>query len=136
MIGKNLMYTLELMGGLKVLLCGDLQQRPPVCDTALYQRELSNQSERKILASAIYAEMTRSPIILKKVMRQQDPDFLRLLQNCASGTLNIEDWRLLQTRNPDRLPNFSEEFGEALRLYQDRKSVQQFNTDKKRTIND
>jgi hypothetical protein len=53
MIGKNLIYALdtrlkqatgkqELMGGLKVLFCGDLQQLPPVCDTVLYQKDYAN----------------------------------------------------------------------------------------------
>jgi hypothetical protein len=42
-------------------------------------------------------------------MRQQDPSFLKLLQNRASGTLSQEDWRLLQTRNPDRIQNFNED---------------------------
>jgi hypothetical protein len=54
--------------------------------------------------------MTRSPIILDEVMRQEDERLVKLLSNCASGKLTKEDWKLLQSRNPDRVPGFENDF--------------------------
>jgi hypothetical protein len=96
------------MGGLTVLFCGDPQQLPPVGDTVLYQPASANDSTLKVRASCIYDTRTRSP-------------------NCASGKLTKEDWKLLQTRNPDRVANFETEFKDAVRLFQDKESVKRYN---------
>jgi hypothetical protein len=123
------------MGGLTVLFCGDPQQLPPVGDTVLYQAASANDSTLKVRASYIYDTMTRSPIILDEVMRQDDPRLLQILSNCASGKLTKEDWKLLQTRNPDRVPNFETEFKDAVRLFQDKESVKRYNSVKISSLN-
>jgi hypothetical protein len=145
MIGKNMMGKLDIrlrqatgkqsmLGGLCVLFCGDPQQLPPVGDTVLYQRSSETDSALKLRGSCIYDVMTKSPIILDEIMRQEDPRLMELLKNCASGKLSVQDWRLLQTRNPDRVPNWESEFKDAVRLYQDKESVRKFNFEKIATL--
>jgi ATP-dependent exoDNAse (exonuclease V) alpha subunit len=141
MIGKNLMGKLDirlrqatgkesLMGGLNILFCRDPQQLPPVGDTVLYQPASGNDSSLKMRGSCIYDVMTRSPIILDEVMRQADEILVKLLSNCASGKLTKEDWKLLQSRNPDRVPGVENDFKDAVRLFQDKDSVCKYNSAK------
>jgi ATP-dependent DNA helicase PIF1 len=132
MIGKNLLVSLdrrlrqatgkeEVMGGVNVVFSGDLQQLPPVCDTALYVKPSVENSNK------LYAD--ENSCILKDVMRIEDERLRSLLHRCAIGELTVEDWRLLQqTRAPDKVRG--EEFDSALRLYPDRESVKNFNTEK------
>lgn len=93
----------EPFGGVQLLLIGDLYQLPPVVKGSeadilreFYPSPWFYESHALREAGFVYIE-------LDKIYRQQDADFIRLLNNLRNNTLTHDDIELLNehVRNPD-----------------------------------
>lgn len=97
MVNPNLLDAVELclrrtkknnkpFGGVQILLIGDLFQLPPVVpeDEHRALRQLGYRTDFFFSAKGI-ADCPLVPIFLKRVFRQADPDFIRLLNNLREG---------------------------------------------------
>jgi ATP-dependent DNA helicase PIF1 len=123
-------------GNKSVLLIGDPGQLQPVCGSVLY-----NHPPKSLLAThglQCYQQF-KYAIRLQVSQRQQNNDndlnqeyFIQLLARLRDGMLDDEqtyhDWKFLLKNEitPSNLP----EFQEAIRLFPDNHSCNQFNTDK------
>lgn len=91
----------QAFGGVQLLLIGDLYQLPPVVKGSeaetlkeFYKTPWFYESRALQQAGFVYIE-------LDKIYRQQDADFIRLLNNLRNNALTQEDIDLLNTRVQD-----------------------------------
>lgn len=80
------------MGGLQLLFFGDFLQLPPIQS---FDANLENNSREGGLIdfcfkSSIWKELQLCPIILSKPFRQQDPEFIEILQDLRIGRLTAK----------------------------------------------
>lgn len=75
-------------GGLQIVFCGDLHQLPPVieAETAAALRSQYGREDPLFFDAKVFRQLTFSFFELRRIFRQQDPEFLRALQNIADGT--------------------------------------------------
>ncbi|MFN8278578.1 MAG: AAA family ATPase [Chitinophagales bacterium] len=88
----------EPMGGVQVMLIGDMYQLPPVVkpnDWAIMQRYYTSPY---FFDSLVWKELNAVEIELKKVFRQTDSRFVSLLNNIRNQELNEDDFELLRAR--------------------------------------
>lgn len=96
-IRKNEQY----FGGIQIILCGDFLQLPPV----------EKRSKDKVFCfeSQAWKGLAFS-IELKKVFRQQDSNFVNILNEIRSGTLSDKSLQTLEKCLTNKLPSSQEEF--------------------------
>ncbi|MFT6332174.1 MAG: ATP-dependent DNA helicase PIF1 [Lentimonas sp.] len=80
-------------GGLQLILFGDFLQLPPVNRSG----ELKNNYQFSFESDAWQA-LNPSSIMLKKVFRQQDEGFVKLLNNIRFGKIDMDDISVLESR--------------------------------------
>ncbi|XP_034255201.1 uncharacterized protein LOC117653547 isoform X2 [Thrips palmi] len=98
----------EPFGGLFVFMFGDINQLPPVMDSAPYS---DNQSSMERIGGKALYDSIHKVFILNNIHRQRDRAFQTILNNIASGNVTIEDYQMLQTRFEDCVyANSKEEF--------------------------
>ena len=101
--GNNLAF-----GGIRVIAVGDMFQLPPV---KIGEFEKINGAERYIdfcFNASAWQELDFKVILLDKVYRQDDKNFIETLNNIRLGNCSDKDENLLRTRNfPDNyeIPN-------------------------------
>jgi hypothetical protein len=97
-------------GGLQLLLCGDLNQLPPVIAEAEIPYVNRCYPSGYFFESRALKQAGYIPIELNTVYRQDDPAFLSILNEIRSGFLSSENAALLNTRHNFKL---SEQPGEG-----------------------
>jgi ATP-dependent DNA helicase PIF1 len=84
-------YSKLPFGGLQVILVGDMYQLPPV-----------NKSEERdhhfVFEAAVWRTTIQDSVILRTVHRQNDPVFLKILDEARAGRLSEESIAILETR--------------------------------------
>ncbi|KAK3909624.1 ATP-dependent DNA helicase RRM3 [Frankliniella fusca] len=88
----------EPFGGLFVFMFGDINELPPVMDSAPYS---DNQSSMERIGGKALYDNIQKVFILNNIHRQRDRAFQTFLNNIASGNVTIEDYQMLQTRFED-----------------------------------
>jgi len=81
---------LRPFGGMQIILCGDFFQLPPVAQ--------DNQVSKFIFDSEIWQAMKFRICYLQEQHRQDDPDFLNILNQIRSGQVNQSGLQLLNSR--------------------------------------
>ncbi|KAE8746719.1 hypothetical protein FOCC_FOCC006582 [Frankliniella occidentalis] len=84
----------EPFGGLVAYLLGDVAQLPPVIDAPLYGNPKDSYGLQGKALVASFEEV----FFLVKCFRQEDTDFLNILDRISSGSSTEEDFKLLSTR--------------------------------------
>lgn len=81
-------------GGVKVILCGDPMQLPPVVGK---ERNLINERWRGVyfFDAPVFQEFTMKTITLQKIWRQSDSDFIDILNRLREGRPTANDLRKL-----------------------------------------
>lgn len=92
---RRLRGSVEPFGGVQLLLIGDLQQLAPVVRNADQELLQDNYSTPYFFGSKALGGLNYVTIGLKQVFRQQDPEFIRLLNNVRSNALTASDRRTL-----------------------------------------
>ncbi|KAK3926418.1 ATP-dependent DNA helicase [Frankliniella fusca] len=117
----------EDFGGLNCYFFGDVKQLSPVADSAAYST--NQKSLHTIRGKQLYDTMDAA-FILKKIHRQNDLEFLEVLNNISMGQVSMKDYNLLSTRFTNALScEELKEFRNALHLYPTVNQVHQFNKD-------
>ena len=81
------------MGGLQVIFVGDFYQLPPVNkDTS------PGTTTSFVFESALWKQIMPQTVYLKKVVRQRDPTFHKILDEARHGILSKESLKTLATR--------------------------------------
>jgi len=80
-------------GGLQLILFGDFLQLPPVNR----DRQLA-EDYQFCFQSKAWAELNPKPLLLKTVFRQEDNDFVELLNNIRFGKINEDNIATLKSR--------------------------------------
>jgi len=88
-IGKRMRRSSKPFGGLQVLLVGDFCQLPPVVKEGTMS--FAFQSER-------WPTLIQKTVELKKIHRQKDPIFHKILDEARKGTISAESEALIKTR--------------------------------------
>lgn len=101
-------------GGARVVAVGDFAQLPPV-------NPLGHQKEWAFLDMA-WSRSGFNPVVLKTVMRSDDPDYIRMLNFIREGVVNEEVAAYLNAKTD---PDFSDP--ETPHLFPHRDTAEQFN---------
>lgn len=91
-IGRILRYNEEPFGGVKLILCGDFLQLPPVKDEWLF-------------TSDTWQELSIKYVTLNKPFRYTDPELFSMLNRIRLGEPNDDDINKLQKRHQYYLDN-------------------------------
>ncbi len=110
LILKRYRKSSQPFGGLQLLLCGDLNQLPPVITEAELPYVTRCYPSGYFFESRALKQAGYIPIELNTVYRQDDPAFLSILNEIRSGFLSSEHAALLNTRHNFKL---SEQPGEG-----------------------
>ncbi|KAK3914466.1 ATP-dependent DNA helicase [Frankliniella fusca] len=130
----------EDFGGLFTYFFGDIKQLPPVKDRPIYSFNqncilsegyltFSNQVRYpSILSQSGYKAMNniQACIILNKIHRQNDNQFLNILNNISEGSVTKEDYEVLKSRMKGNVSD-TDVFKDALHLYTTKEEVRNFN---------
>jgi len=98
----------EAFGGVQVAFFGDLFQLPPVVASMVERRKFSTQYESPYFFSAevINRDFDLEIIELRKIYRQDNRHFIRLLEAIRSNTIDYDD---LEDLNERFVPDFKSE---------------------------
>ncbi|XP_052128693.1 uncharacterized protein LOC127750623 [Frankliniella occidentalis] len=116
----------EDFGGLYTYFFGDIKQLPPVKDRPIY-----SYNQKCALSQCGYNAMRniQSCIVLNKIHRQTDNQFLNILTNISEGGVTKEDFEVLKTRMKG--VTFEDDaFKDALHLFATKEEVRNFNISK------
>ncbi len=98
-------------GGVQLLMIGDLQQLTPVVTPGDEQILKKYYDTPYFFSSKALASIDYVTIELQKVYRQQDEEFIRLLNNVREGKLSAADTALLNSRvNPKFRPDATSDY--------------------------
>ena len=115
---------------MSLILVGDFGQLPPVMDTILWKKK----HEKECLQGFNLYRTFDQHINLSKVMRQDDPKFLNLLNRIRNGKITESDWETLKKRNPDILKKLPEDYDSILRLFPRNQTVFNYNINQLRKL--
>lgn len=87
-------------GGVQVLLFGDLYQLPPVVDDREVKKFLDDVYHGcpYFFGAHVFQEVRLTIFELSKVFRQEDPEFLKLLDEVRKGAISDDHLKLLNSR--------------------------------------
>lgn len=92
-------------GGVQVMLIGDMHQLPPVVKEPEWQILKNYYASPYFFDSIVWKQLDAAEIELKKIYRQSDARFLRLLNNIRHQELDEDDYEELKKRyNPGFRP--------------------------------
>lgn len=107
--GKDLPW-----GGARIIAVGDFAQLPPV-------NPMGRRKEWAFLDEA-WSRSELNPVVLKTVMRSDDPDYLRMLNFIREGVVNEEVGAYLNAKTD---PDFTDP--DTTRIFPHRETAEQFN---------
>jgi hypothetical protein len=88
----------EPFGGVQVVLIGDLFQLPPIVDEDLAEYYNDFYETPFFFSAHIFNEVRLQKIELQKVFRQNDPEFINLLNKVRNNTLQKSDLEKINQR--------------------------------------
>lgn len=98
----------EPFGGVQVMLIGDMHQLPPVVKDDEWRILQQHYQSPYFFDSQVWPKLNAAEIELKKIYRQQDETFLRILNNIRNKELEEDDFLHLEKRyNPSFKPTES-----------------------------
>ena len=101
----------EPFGGVQVLFIGDLYQLPPVVNEEEWHWLKDYYASPFFFEAQVFQQSKPLCIELKKIYRQNDEDFIRLLNNVRNNEVTDEDFRRLgQLYKPDFKPGAEDHF--------------------------
>ena len=121
LIAKHALSSLAPWGGLRVIVVGDFSQLPPV-------NPFSRQKEWAF-QDPVWEESRFTPVILKKIMRSSDVEFLEILRRIRHGVLDDSVTEFLDSRVKVK-PT-----GDFTRLFPHRADVDNYNFQQLQEIN-
>jgi hypothetical protein len=93
-------------GGVQILFIGDLYQLPPVVNREEWQLMSPYYRSPFFFDAMVLQETHLVNIELKKIYRQQDIEFISVLNSIRNNNADTEDLKVLERRyNPDFSPN-------------------------------
>ena len=95
----------EPFGGVQVILVGDLCQLPPIVEKDLAEYFKDSYEGPFFFSAGIIKEINPEVIELQKVFRQNDPEFVELLNRVRNKKIETSDLRRLNERHgkgPDK----------------------------------
>ncbi|GAB5417236.1 MAG: helix-turn-helix domain-containing protein [Crocinitomicaceae bacterium] len=96
-------------GGVQVLFIGDLLQLPPVVKQQEWSHLNKYYNGMYFFHAQVISEMPPLYVELEKVYRQEDPEFLQILNNLRNNSITNEDIEILnQHLKPDFKPEEEE----------------------------
>jgi ATP-dependent DNA helicase PIF1 len=139
MVGQTLMGKIDsrlrqifpskahsVFGGCSMIMLGDFGQLPPVMDSSLFSPE-KPKSDLAMQGRLAYLSVS-SAFFLSKVMRQDgDTAFRDLLLRLRNGEVNLQDWKMLCTRDDTGGISSTTSFQQSLYLFPTRLAVLQHN---------
>lgn len=120
---RDLFDEHKIFGGISMICCGDFCQLWPVFSRPLYCPLSSNPYE-ELFGNNIWHNF--EVFRLKKIMRQDDSDFQRALNNMAVGKMTLEDVELIKSREFIQPPTTSD-FRKAIHLFARNEDVDNWN---------
>ena len=93
----------KVFGGVQVLMIGDMEQLPPVTKEDEWEILRHYYETPYFFSSKAYQEANAVTIELKHIYRQEDEQFIHLLNEVRQGQLSEQSMRLLRSRY---LPDF------------------------------
>ncbi|XOV66146.1 MAG: helix-turn-helix domain-containing protein [Fluviicola sp.] len=94
---RNVRKNNAPFGGVQVLFIGDLLQLPPVVKQQEWRHLSKYYSGMYFFHAKVIAEMPPLYVELEKVYRQEDPHFLRILNNLRKNEITDQDIETLNT---------------------------------------
>jgi ATP-dependent exoDNAse (exonuclease V) alpha subunit len=91
-------------GGVRMILSGDLHQLPPVVEGEVEHILEESYGGPWFFRAPVFAAANFRLAALKRVFRQEDALFIRILNGLRNGWLSEEDEEVLKTRVSDRSP--------------------------------
>ncbi len=113
LIAKQAFNKTAPWGGMRVIVVGDFSQLPPV-------NPFSRQKEWAF-QDPVWAESQFVPVVLKKIMRSSDADFLEILRRIRHGIVDESVTQFLDSRVQ------VQPTGDFTRLFPHRKDVDSYN---------
>lgn len=95
-VGKNVKKSEKPFGGIQVIFSGDFYQLPPISRDSEYIKYC--------FESEIWDEVMDTTIELKKIFRQTDLDYIKMLNQIRVGKLSKKSLNLLESRVNLKLP--------------------------------
>jgi len=83
---------LRPFGGVQVILCGDFFQLPPI-------KKHENEDDRFVVESEVWNSMDLKICYLEEQYRQEDKDFLRVLNDIRGNQVSADTVNILKTRH-------------------------------------
>ncbi|KAK3925970.1 LOW QUALITY PROTEIN: ATP-dependent DNA helicase pfh1 [Frankliniella fusca] len=129
---KKIKQSEEDFGNVFLWMFGDVQQLPPVFDSACYS--LSSTCKESDSGKLLYRNFDFATI-LTQVKRQNCVSFQETLNNISTGNVQKADFDLLETRFKTSVSaEEKKRFEDAVHIFPTRKQVSQFNEDKLETL--
>lgn len=88
----------EAFGGVQVIFFGDLLQLPPVVDDQLGEMYREKYRNPYFFQAEVFDYIRPKYIVLERIYRQSDADFIRLLQRVRNRECEERDMMLLNSR--------------------------------------
>ncbi|KAK3916400.1 ATP-dependent DNA helicase [Frankliniella fusca] len=108
----------EPFGNLVTYFLGDIAQLPPVIDTALYG---SPKDTFGLQGKGLIATFDKV-FFLQKCFRQEDSQFLEILDRISTGASSVEDFKILSSRFYTAVTN-KKNFDSAMNLFSTKQEV-------------
>lgn len=96
-------------GGVQVLLIGDLYQLPPVVKDNEWQVLRKYYASAHFFEAKVIKEAGYAHIELDKIFRQQDGDFIDILNNLRNNTVSTNDVEVLNSYYKPNIPQSEQE---------------------------
>jgi ATP-dependent DNA helicase PIF1 len=118
-IGKAILRSDKPFGGLQLIMVGDMYQLPPV-------NKENNSGTFFVFESQAWKDTIHDAVVLQTIHRQNDPAFLKILDEARAGKLSQESIKTLETRKTNEWKKL--EIKPTL-LFTKRADVEQINID-------
>ncbi|MCC6383789.1 MAG: AAA family ATPase [Bacteroidia bacterium] len=97
-------------GGVQIMMIGDLFQLPPVVKEQEWNQLQAYYRSPYFFDSLVWQQAAAVHIELKEVFRQQDEQFIRLLNNIRHGRMGSLDFKLVEERYQPYFENEDEKY--------------------------
>ena len=92
----------EPFGGVQVVMFGDLYQLMPVAPDDEWQKLKKYYDSPYFFSSKVYQSLRCKMLELKKVYRQNETDFVTILNNIREGVASLQEIKILNTRYDEK----------------------------------